>query len=592
MNIDGKPVPPEIVAVWKLAFGRVSDANLRALATANANLHAGFRPGTVAPAVVVQRAQAALTTLAYLPADYKTALQGATLSRSLMGVFSEEVILISAKGLAQCFGRAETMGAMLLDDRPAIRAKGFHLMEAWDGAEPSAEESKQAADDLAAELAPFWTHAQVVTGRAGVFPLAPSEGAALQVRVRQPRAQNERHLVLTLREKRVEANRLRRELDTVKPERDRLSTQNVSLSTNLLNITNQLGDVTSQLSTLQANLDDRVAAAVQAQLHERLHPWLRPAEELERTASDVLNRGVLEQAADVLAKQASIDRRFGIRSQLQTELDRCEGMLQEIRAAQLESINPLPDLVPMAERITARIAELHLLLRRPQATAAAANPALAKLTQSIAGALTIDAVAAIRSALQASERLKFLEDDELHSAYGLLREATSRVYARGIVGRANSHAALAQLPLHAMQIQLAQGAGCTLVVDGHNVLFKLPKLFRGEFERGVPGAQARRSLVSKLVGLGQRYPNLTIRLWFDAAEIAEDTVSENVRVSYSGGVGDNRADHQIVAYLRHLAEASPEQTRAVVTADGQEATDASSTGAMVMAPQELALWMS
>jgi len=585
MNIDGKPVPLEIVAGWRLAFGRVSDANLRALATANANLHAGFRPGTVALAVVVQRAQAALTTLAYLPADYKTALQGATLSRSLMSVFSEEVILLSAEGLAQCFGRAETMGAMLLDDRPAIRAKGFDLIEAWDGAEPSAEESKQAADDLAAELAPFWTHAQAVTGRAGVPPLAAPDGAALHVRVRQPRAQNERHLVLTLREKRVEANRLRRELDTVKPERDRLSTQNVSLSTNLLNITNQL-------STLQANLDDRVAAAVQAQLHERLHPWLRPAEELERIASDVLNRGVLEQAADVLVKQANIDRRFGIRSQLQIELDRCEGMLQKIRAAQFESINPLPDLVPMAEQITARIAELHLVLRWPQTAAAAANPAFVKLTQSIAGALTIDAVAAIRSALQASERLKLLGDEELQSAYGLLREATSRVYARGIVGRANSHAALAQLPLHAMQIQLAQGAECTLVVDGHNVLFKLPTLFGGEFERGVPGAHARRSLVSKLVALGHRYPNLTIRLWFDAAEIAEDTVSENVRVNYSGGVGDNRADHQIVAYLRHLAEASPEQTRAVVTADGQEAADASSTGAMVMAPQELALWMN
>jgi len=246
----------------------------------------------------------------------------------------------------------------------------------------------------------------------------------------------------------------------------------------------------------------------------------------------------------------------------------------------------------MAEQITARIAELHLVLRRPQTVAAAANPAFVKLTQSIAGALTIDDVAAIRSALQASERLKLLGDDELQSAYGLLREATSRVYARGIVGRTNSHAALAQLPLHAMQIQLAQGAECTLVVDGHNVLFNLPTLFRDDFEQGAPGSKARRSLVAKLVGLGQRYPKLTIRLWFDAAEITEHTASENVRVNFSGGVGDNRADHQIVAYLRHLAEASPEQTRAVVTADGQEAADASSTGAMVMAPQELALWLS
>ncbi len=73
--------------------------------------------------------------------------------------------------------------------------------------------------------------------------------------------------------------------------------------------------------------------------------------------------------------------------------------------------------------------------------------------------------------------------------------------------------------------------------------------------------------------------------------MSERTVSENLRIRFSGGSGSNRADRQILAFLHHLGTASPDFIRAVVTADQDEARAAERSGAMAMAPEELALWI-
>jgi predicted RNA-binding protein with PIN domain len=150
---------------------------------------------------------------------------------------------------------------------------------------------------------------------------------------------------------------------------------------------------------------------------------------------------------------------------------------------------------------------------------------------------------------------------------------------------------LHNLPLYAMQSTLALGHRATLVVDGHNVLFTLPALFRPFFENGIPGGRAREALEQRLAALARRHPRLSIQLWFDGGSVSERTVQDNFRVHFSGGSGSNRADRQILAFLHHLKSSSPDLARTVVTADQDEARSADRTGAMVMAPEELALWL-
>jgi predicted RNA-binding protein with PIN domain len=187
--------------------------------------------------------------------------------------------------------------------------------------------------------------------------------------------------------------------------------------------------------------------------------------------------------------------------------------------------------------------------------------------------------------------LGLLSSQETILAYRLVHEAASRVYDRYLIAPANSQcsASLSGVPMYALQSELARGRPCTLVVDGHNVLHKLPTLFRPDYEAGLPGAKARKALESRLLGLCSKYPTLSVQLWFDGPVVEERAVTSNLRVRFSGGSGSDRADRQIAGYLQHLNASSAEQLRVVVSADSEVRHQGEMAGAVVVMPLELGI---
>ncbi len=341
------------------------------------------------------------------------------------------------------------------------------------------------------------------------------------------------------------------------------------------------------------HFESLVQQRVQALLDSRLLPWLAPAEALAHAAEDPRGQHLLEQAEQLLQEQAAIDRRYGLRRVLQAELDNCRRMLARLAEAQAESLRPLARLLPLQHEIRQRIQTLQQQLGEPADNAPAPGSSLARLQQAMAQADSLEQVSAIRQALGAAEPLGLLDANERVRAFAQLADLASRLYARQGICRtaAQDREGLKHLPLHAMQSTLALGQRATLVVDGHNVLFTLPALFRPFFENGNPGGRARDALEQRLAALARRHPCLDIQLWFDGGTVSERTILDNLRVRFSGGSGSNRADRQILAFLHHLETASPELARAVVSADQDEARAAERTGAMVMVPEELALWL-
>jgi hypothetical protein len=186
-----------------------------------------------------------------------------------------------------------------------------------------------------------------------------------------------------------------------------------------------------------------------------------------------------------------------------------------------------------------------------------------------------------------------LSSEETILAYRLVHDAASRVYDRYLItsDSGKRSESLSGVPMYALQSELARGLPCTLVVDGHNVLHKLPTLFRPDYEAGQPGAKARKALEARLLGLCSKYPMLSIQLWFDGPVVEERAASNNLRVRFSGGSGSDRADRQIVAYLQHLQTSNSKQMRALVSADGEVGHQGQAAGAIVMLPAELSLWM-
>ncbi|MEI6475853.1 MAG: hypothetical protein WCO75_10705, partial [Planctomycetota bacterium] len=67
-------------------------------------------------------------------------------------------------------------------------------------------------------------------------------------------------------------------------------------------------------------------------------------------------------AQALLQRQAEVDRRFGLRSQLQAKLAQYQAMVVKLKDAQLESIRPLPEIGAAVQDLNRHIAQLETTL--------------------------------------------------------------------------------------------------------------------------------------------------------------------------------------------------------------------------------------
>lgn len=659
MKIDEREVPTPVLAHWKQALDDASPAALKTLASVHPSLQSGFRPGKVPPAQLRTRAKAMLDTSGGLPEALRHLLVQQGLQRELVCVLSEAAIEAHAASWADAVGRSAFFSAMLLDDRAAVRSVGFSQAEGWDGQGADELEAARACQNLIEEFGPFLRCVAPLVHRLpdASAPSGPgddddlaSPGAnrpsashtstdlsvmehlpktdATVLSARPPRPAQERDLVLQLRAQRQEARRAQRACDEAQRERDRLAARLETTDTHLTEARAELRRLKDELRNTQARIDELVRESVQAQLDARLRPWLAPAEALERAVHDLGEDTPAAQAEALLRRQAEVDRREGLRSALVAELHRTQAALAEVQRAQVDALNPLPQLPEMARRLQAHEAILRARLDdatshsgarvSPQVKPMSVNDMstsgpLERLHQVLAAAPTLDALAQIRRQVQAAEPLGLLSADEAGRAHALMHEAAARLYDRSLVGLGVAQVPSLDaraFPLQALQRDLVDGRHCVMIVDGHNVLHLLPTIFRPHYDqRDQPTASARKALADRLLHLASRMPTLQVELWFDGPAQDTRTLSDRVRLHFSGGSGSDRADRSIVAQVRHLMAPGLDVRPAgsdgsvaarqvisgsgatrgvfVVTADGDVRHEAHALGASVLLPVEL-----
>jgi hypothetical protein len=590
VRVDSQPIDARVISAWKASLKSFDEAELQEFAKKHAHLTAGFRKGKVSLPVVVTRIQAMLDQANDLSGDLCELLRNATLSRKLVCVFSDEAVEFSLPSLAGAYGRLNVYAALLLDERETIRKLGFLQMSNWDGEEPTEQEKKGAIQDLQRLFAKFLDQLQV-RDSVNSFTAKPAVGSE-SVYVNKRDKKTER-LIIDFRSMRIEANRLRRGLADAILERDRANTNAQRVKIGFEQVTATLNLVTQNFNRLSTNFDENVQEAVRCELDQKLVPWLRSAEELARTAQD-FPVDLLNEGEELLKRQAAIDQRYGLRAQLEAEAGRCEDMRLRLKDAVKESLQPLPDLGNSVRKLDKRIAEIEKILQETAFAGTPAGQAPSLLIEKLAFATTLDEVASVRRVLVAAESIGLLAPTELSSAFALIGDKASRLYLQASLGKTKNSQkpSLKGVPLYALQRQVADGHSCTLLIDGHNVLHKLPILFGDHYERGDPGAKAQQALIQKIDVLCTAHTNLTVELWFDSTRAHDETMKGNFKVHYSGGKGANRADDQIVAYLQFLSNQAHQQFRALVTADRDEAAKAEACGALIVSPLEFEVMLA
>jgi hypothetical protein len=620
MKIDGKDIPDYVKTVWLTQIQNLQPESLRLLAAGRPSLMQGFRSNSFKVDIIRDRIKSILKTSNEIPIDIREQLRNNGLAMSLLIVFSEKALREIVEPLANFFGYEEIVAALLLDDRQPVRDMGLCLIAKREGKKPP-HTKEEAATEIVSEIRPFLSHIQMLlkyqkdialgAGYGGMQTTSSNVAGVENALPRAPRPRREAELVVNLRKKRQEANRLGKENSVLNSRLNASITESTSSLIKLAETRNQLTSTLQELNALKTQFDLKVDDAISKRLGGKLFPWLEQAEAIENAShslgifstQNVITANVIEgsseseqirEAEALLVRQRKSDRRYGIRSSLKAEGARCASLLEALREAQRDSFRPLPELADGIKALEERISKINDVLGITPSTPVLASKNLLSIETAIAQADSLENLSALRQQLIASEPLGLLNDEELEQAYYLLGQATSIAYARVGIERGWSigREGLVDLPLYALQTSLAQGDQCVLVVDGHNVLWKVPTLFRMEFEHGLPGPKARKAIEKALLELSIQYPSVNIELWFDSNDAADRTVAENFRVHFSGGAGANRADKQILAYLSHMKISGGAPVRSVVTADIDIATSAQALGAVVIMPHELAILLS
>jgi len=589
VTLNGQSIDPRVIAAWKAALKATDEVDLQVFARNHKQLNVGFRKGKVSLPVLLTRILAMLDQSKDLSPDLCKLLRDATLSRKFICVLSEEAITFTLNPLADAYGRLKIYAALQLDERESIRKIGFEKISSWNGNEANDSEQKQAVKDLRELLPGFLNSIQILLFESSLIERKTSEE---RKNTRHKRDKKTEKLITDFRATRTALNRLRRDFNDVGIAKERIAAISDASRIELERKTQTLNFVSQNYTELKENFERRVQDAVSIVLDQKLVPWLKQAEELERIVLE-MPVDLLREAEDLLRRQVETDKKFGLRTQLAAEAAKFQDLQLRLKEALVESMRPLPELGVVIQRLENRISEIEKLLQKNAIPQTDARSAPIKFIEKLNATRTLDELADIRKGLLFLETAGLMADSELSGAYTLIADKASRVYLQSIIGTSSKSksAALDGVPLYALQRQIADGHNCVLLIDGHNVLHKLPSLFGEAFEDGIPGAKAQKALILMIAKFCDLNTNLTAKLWFDSPRAHDETIRGNFTVHYSGGKGTNRADDQIVSYLQFLSTQSPHIFRALVTDDRDEAAKSAACGAHIVSPIEFEMFL-
>ena len=585
MEIDDLPIPEPVVEAFCRLVDKLDPALILAISLDNQKLFQGHRVILKNVPVARQRIKLQLKNDRHLDSATAILLRSVGLYREVVVVFSEAVMETGFSSLATYYGEADFLAAALLDEREATRELAHEFISGWNGQISDESGRKDAAEDLQRKFALFLSNMKELLGDVlpPVASSAKGEGrnekgkldAALETAKAELARQAQRHT----REQKELQNKIDKEQQESKHLRIQLAEADIETKA----IKAGLSESQLQFGALHASVQQRIDEGVRTALSNRLRQWLAPVISVEEALAQSKQSDLLARAAEALAKQRSVDRHYGNRAELTRAIEERRHMLAEIKRARIDALKPIPELASIAASLEREInhLECQLGMSGDQVT-----PTGSALLERINAALSLDELSEVRQFIQQAAAYQLLRRDELHRLYRATNDKAGLLYDM-IQPQGEERSGFPKTryfhPLHAA----AHGQPFTLFIDGHNVLFKLEDLFGQFFEKGFPGRKARVEFANSLLPIFDK-PGADVMLFFDGNDPTEQSLSDHVRVFYSGGTGDHRADNAILEHMSFCQQSASSTPIGLVTKDGDLARQAGAMGATIMDPEEFA----
>ena len=579
MSLCATPLTPACEKELQRIVALVPDADLSLLvATEPAFQTGGFRAGNTA--VLRVRLQQLACGAQEVSDTLRRTLARRSRSRTLTGLLAPDAITEARHALATLLGSHVLLVALLLDERKEVRDKA----ESWLQSQQSflAAEPADALDRLR-ELFTGLTELLGSSAPSGT-PLTreawQGQKELLENRIHDLQTENRRLKGVDDRLSRVAALFKACEQNLAEA-RQKAETADKTLRQK----TRELEETSAELTRETARREERLVAALDLALAKEFHGWLVNARAVESEATNPAPQAeLLAQAEAALQKQSEVDRHSGNRASLAGRLEQLETALMKVQSALRNALRQTPDLKTVEAALASEIRALTRLLEPD----AAATPLEAALLTRIHAARDND-LPRLREMPDLFASLQVLDDAAITRLRQAFQKRLAAVQAVGVPPdpcmeeRQNASTQLGRA--------LAGQAPAILLIDGHNVLFGLPARYMPARGTSLPDADKRKKLTDDIVRITA--PNPSVRAWvvFDGPTRSDTQASPNVRVTYSGGEGEHRADGVILDNLRFFKSSSPDTLVILVSNDNDLCNAARRLGALGLAVLDLGAFL-
>ncbi len=548
-------------------IGRISQQELtRLLATEPAFKAGGFRSRK--PELLRKRLEQIVLGSSKISSATRNVLAAHSRSTTLLTHLSVETIAATASAWAALLGDETFLMAALLDARAELQNKAEKWLErAPHFAAPAPQAALTELTELLSDIFEL-----LGAGKSGTPPPTresrEEQREKLNQRIKALQTENRRLKGVDDKRRRSETL-LTQATEQIRSLEEKLKSE----QSELRRYRRALEDVKTELQRETTRREQRLQAALDLRLAREFHGWLAEAQFLERAALGPDHaQDVAERACKALKIQSAIDRHSGNRLQLEKRLENLTSLRQKVENTLKNAIRQAPELKLALEQLNQEIHRLQKLLN----VESELSP-LEKILINKIHSVPDELLPGLKTLPEKLNSLQLLDRSTVETLNQELRKRFGAIEALGVAvdpDMEKRHDAPALLGR-----ALAGKMPAVLLLDGHNVLFGLQARYMPPRGKAVPDREKREKLVSDVVRITAPNPAMRAITLFDGHTRSDSNPSPNVRVIYSGGEGEHRADKVLIDQIRFLKSVDADAAVLLVSNDNDLCREARRLGA-------------
>jgi predicted RNA-binding protein with PIN domain len=490
------------------------------------------------------------------------ALQSALPACASVMALSSQALRDQFDLLAAAAGPARFLVALVADDRPAVRKLAQdNLATATTVMAPAAMEAarEKCVQEFQAAFAPF------LEGRTGSPPpgkAGESAASGLAAKKLAETVEEQKRTLSDLRRKLEKERKAHEEHRRQVEEEAQAEAARVSAEIGRLNArVQELAGQKEALQAQQANAERTLQQAITAGVHEQLaaieRGFLREAVAVEETVQHGAGATLLERVEELLRAQAALDRHSGNRAELNGRLEQLAGAKLRVQHAVQNALLLVPGLRETEQDLDNEIRHLSSRLRLPPAEDGHAN----RILSLIGECEDFSGLRDCSDLVQTLSQHQLFPSDKTKEFYRAIHRKHTILTARSKPAESGSHFSWLGLP-----VRLQHREDSLLILDGYNILFAIDQL-RQLFEDRKPNKAARRQLIDLTRHFLVNRPKIEGLIVFDGPRFDVHQEAPNLKIEFSGGEGEHRADNRIFSLVQSNALSNPGRAAFVVTDD-------------------------